>query len=181
MPLPQQPYNYAYLYPPDALALRYLQPPNIPAAGSSIPQTSINNSVAPWVAGDTGAIPFSIAYTTDISGNPLEVVLTNQDQAIANYTVNQQNPQSWDSLFTSAFVASLASYLVPALALDKQLMQAQIQVTQRIIAEAKARDGNEGITSMDRVPDFLRARQGSGGRLWSENQYRASGTMPFPW
>ena len=54
-----------------------------------------------------------IGYTTDSSGNPLEVILTNQQNAVANYTVNQQNPQVWDSLFTAAYVASLAAYLVP--------------------------------------------------------------------
>lgn len=181
LPLPPQPWLYAYLYPSDCLALQYIQSPIIPTAGSGIPQTTINNSVTPWISGQGAAIPYQIAYTTDSSGNPLQVVLTNQEQAVANYTVNQQNPQSWDALFTSAFIASLAAYLVPALSLDKQLMTTQIQLAERMIAQAQAQDGNEGVTVMDHIPDWIQARQGASGYLrYGNNGYQAYGFMQWP-
>jgi len=178
IPLPQQPWLYGYLYPPEALNVQYIQPP-ITSVGGGVPQLSVNNSVTPWVGGQS-AIPYQIGYASDSNNNPTAVVLTNQEQAVANYTVNQQNPQSWDSLFTSAFIASLASYLVPALALDKQLMTTQIQIADRIIGNAQAQDGNEGVTTMDHVPDFIRARQGASGILRRGNYFSAQGNMPWP-
>lgn len=181
LPLPQQPWLYAYLYPVDCLALQYIQCPILPTAGSGIPQTTINNAVTPWINGRDAAIPYQIGYTTDSNGAPLQIVLTNQQQAVANYTVNQQNPQSWDALFTSAFIASLAAYLVPALSLDKSLMTTQIAIAERIIKQAQAQDGNEGVTVMDHLPDFIRARQGASGYLgYNGVGYQAYGNMPWP-
>lgn len=181
LPIPQQPWTYAYLYPPDCLNVQQIRCPNIATSGGATPQTSINNSVVPFIPGQY-AIPYEVAYTTDSNGNPLEVVLTNQQQALANYVVNQQNPQSWDALFTSAFIASLAAYLVPALSLDKSLMQMQIAMAEKMIMTAKAQDGNEAITIMDHVPDWIRARQGSGGFFFSGlNGYNAYGNIGMIW
>jgi len=179
LPLPQQPWLYAYLYPADCLALQYIQCPILPTAGSGIPQTTINNAVTPWINGRDAAIPYQIGYTTDSNGAPLQIVLTNQQQAVANYTVNQQNPQSWDALFTSAFIASLAAYLVPALSLDKSLMSTQIEIAERMIKQAQAQDGNEGVTVMDHLPDFIRARSGATGA--GLRGYNAYGNIGMAW
>lgn len=180
LPIPQQPYLYAYLYPSDCLLVREILPPVTTTSGGATPLTTINNSVTPWVGGQY-AIPYEVAYTTDANGNPLQVVLTNQEQAVANYTVNQQNPQSWDALFTSGFCASLAAYLVPALSLDKTLMQMQISIANRIMTTAKSQDGNEAVTVQDHIPDWIRARQGSGGYLYGGlNNYQAYGAMNWP-
>lgn len=180
LPLPQQPWLYAYSYPSDCLNVQYIQSPIIPMAGSGIPQTTINNSVTPLIGRQGEAIPYQIGYSLDSFGNPLQVILTNQESAVANYTTNQQNPQLWDSLFTSGFVAALAAYLVPALSLDKELMKAQIAIAERILANAQAQDGNEGVTIMDHIPDWMQARQGASGYLRYANGYRAYGTMAWP-
>lgn len=182
LPIPQQPWLYAYLYPSDCLNLNQIRCPNITTSGGATPQTTINNSTTPWIPGQY-AIPYEIAYSTDVNGNPLQVVLTNQEQALANYVVNQQNPQSWDALFTSAYIASLAAYLVPALALDKQLMQMQIAMAERMIMSAKAQDGNESVTTMDHVPDFIRARSGSSGyyNYAGLNGFNAYGAIGMNW
>lgn len=178
LPLPQQPWLYAYLYPPDCLMMRTIYPPLI-TSGSAVSQTSLNNSVTPWIPGQY-QIPYITAYTTDSGGNPIEVILTNQESAVANYTVNQQNPASWDSLFTAAYVASLAAYLVPALSLNPPLMQMQIGIAEKMIALARAQDGNESPIVQDHVPDWMRARMGATGVARSGYGYQAFGNMPWP-
>jgi hypothetical protein len=178
--LPPQPWLYAYTYPLDCLLMQQILSPILPTTGGGIPQTSISNTITPWIPGQY-AIPYTVGYSNDASGNPLEVILTDQEQAIANYTVNQQNPQSWDSLFTSAFVASLAAYLVPALSLDKQFAAQQIQIADRMIAKARAMDGNEAVTIQDHIPDWVRARQGATGTLRQSTGYNAYGYINMAW
>jgi hypothetical protein len=95
------------------------------------------------------------------------VILTNQDLAQAVYTANITNPQLWDSLFQAAMVASLGAFLVPALSLDIPLMQVQIKSADNIIAQARAMDGNEGVTTLDHTPDWILARAGAGGLGWN--------------
>lgn len=175
--LPQQPWLYAYLYPPDCLLMREIFPPLI-TSGSAINQTSLNNNVTPCFSGQY-QILYETAYSVDSSGNPLEVILTNQENAVANYTVNQQNPQSWDALFTSAFVASLAAYLVPALSLNPPLMQQQIGIAQKMIALAQAQDSNESPTVQDHIPDWIRTRQGATGVI-GRYGYQAYEQMAWP-
>jgi hypothetical protein len=179
LPIPQQPWLYAYLYPSDCLLVRQILCPIIPYAGSGTPQTTINNTVTPWI-GQNGAIPFVIGTTLDNLGNPLEVILTSQQQAVANYTADLEQPSAWDSLFTSAFVASLAAYLIPALSLDKALQATQIAIAEKIIATARAQDGNESMITQDHVPDFIRARQGASWRgLPGYNAYGNIGYGPY--
>jgi hypothetical protein len=178
LPLPQQPWLYGYLYPPDCLLMRQIFPP-ITSTGSTPNQTSLNNNVAPVINTDY-QIRYTTGYSTDTSGNPLEVVFTNQENAVGNYIINQQNPSSWDSLFTSAFVASLAAYLVPALSLNPPLMQSQIAIAERMINQARAMDANEGTYTQDHVPDFIRARSGATGVLMGGIGYAAYGTMNWP-
>lgn len=133
----------------------------MPATGSNVISPAMTNA-ATWLPTD-GQIPFQVAYATDSTGNPLTIILTNQTQAQLVYTVNQPNPQIWDSDFTSAIVASLAAYLVPALSLNLSLMAAQIKTAETIIGNARARDGNEGSTVQDHIPDFIRARNAGTG------------------
>lgn len=180
LPLPQQPWLYGYALPSDSLFIREILPPIIPTAGSTTPQTTVNNTVTPWV-GQTYAIPYEVGYSVDSLGNPIQVVFTDQEQAVSNYTVNQANPSTWDSLFTSAYVASLASYLVPALSLDKGLMQMQIQIADKIIKSAQSADGNENVTVQDHVPDWLRARSGATGYFGSIPGYNAYGNISMAW
>lgn len=176
LPLAQQPWLYAYLYPPDCLLMRQILPPLV-AVSSTISQTSLNNSITPCIPG-VYQIPYEIGYTVDSFNNPLEVILTNQESAVANYNVNQQNPALWDALFTSAFIASLAAYLVPALSLNPPLMQMQIGIAERMIAKALQMDANESPVNQDHVPDWIRARSGATGSLLYNRFNYAQ--MPWP-
>lgn len=179
LPIPQQPWLYAYLYPPDCLLMRQIFPPLV-SSGSTVNQTSLSNSITPSIPGQY-QIPYEIAYSTDSGGNPVEVVLTNQENAVANYTVNQQDPASWDSLFTATFVASLAVYLVPALSLNAPLMQQQIKIAESLIGRAQEQDANESPVTQDHVPDWLLARRGATGVLTSGGYgYNAYNQMAWP-
>lgn len=176
LPLPPPPWLYQYVTPSDNLQIRYLLPPFTNSTPSgSIPQTPVSNLASPWVPGACGGrIPFSVAYATDSNNNPIETVLTNQTQALVVYTVNQQNPTIWDSLFEQAMVASLAAYLVPALSLDLPLMDRQVKIAEAAIVQARVRDGDEGLTTQDRQADWIRAR--TTGYLYD---YGGAGSSPW--
>jgi len=95
------------------------------------------------------------------------VILTNQPQAQLVYTVRVNDPNLWDNQFVDAASSSLAAWLVPALALNMQLMGLQIKVAQGIINSARVSDGNEGLTYVESLPDWIVARYQTGGLAWS--------------
>lgn len=162
LPIPPVPWLYSYQYPSDCLAFRYIVP-SFPAQQAGVsPQTTINNNAATSLP-NGGQIPFAISSSNDVNNSPIEIILTNQDQATGVYTANIQNPAIWDSLFQAGMVASLAAYLVPALSLSMPLMDRSVASAERIIAQARASDSNEGVTVMDHLPDWMSARQGGGG------------------
>lgn len=163
---PPVPWLYQYAVPSDSLAIRYLLPPftNNTPTGSVPISTSMIGALSP-VAG-MGQIPYTIAFSTDISGNPIETILTNQTQAIAVYTVNSANPIIFDSLFEQAFVASLGAYLVPALSLDLALMDRAVRQAESAIALARVRDGNESPVSQNRNAQWMNARMTGGTIGW---------------
>lgn len=161
LPYPPQPWLYSYAMPSDSLAARFIVPtlPIFTTGGTPISPAMI--------AGETSVpvqqIPFRVAYATDVNNNPIQVVLTNQTQAQLVYTVDQPNPQIWDSMFQSAMVASLAAFLVPALSLNMALAQMQINLAEKMIEQARVRDGDEGSNSQDVVAEWIAARNIGGG------------------
>lgn len=180
LPIPPVPWSYAYLYPADCLMLRQIMPPYNTTAITSEAQTTISNSVTPWIPGQY-SIPYEIGYSTDSSGNPIQVILTNQESAIGNYTVNEPDPASWDALFTSGYVAALAVYLAPALTLNMALMVQCKQQAEAVISIARAQDGNESPVSQNHVPDWVIARSGATGALYYQPRYNAYGYFSMVW
>lgn len=174
LPLPPSPWLYQYAYPSDCLSIRYILPTfsNSTPTGA-VPLTTASVAAAAWLPGG-GQIPFAVAYSTDANNNPIETILCNTTQAQAVYTVNQPNPVIWDSLFEAAFVAALAAYLVPALALDLPLMQISIKTADVAIQQARVADGNEGVTCVDHIPDWIQVR--SSGTLFG---YGSGGLAPW--
>lgn len=162
LPVPPTPWLYQYAYPSDCLDIRYVVPSLPSNAGGSTPSTTINNAAGAWIP-NGGQIPYLVQTASTVSNTPVLVILTNQDQAQVVYTVNQPNPAAWDSLFQAAMVASLGAYLVPALSLSLPLMDLAIKTAENAIAIARIADGNEGVTSMDHTPDWMRARAGAQG------------------
>lgn len=159
LPLPPQPWLYSYQLPSDCLAARYVLPIWPTQPGSVISPAYV---MAPPLIPGQGQIPFKVAYGTDANGNPRNVILTNQTQAQLVYTVNQPNPIIWDSAFTSAMVASLAAWLVPALSLNATLMAGQAKKAEMLVTEARIRDANEGSNSQDHIPDWMLIRNSGG-------------------
>lgn len=184
LPIPPVPWLYMYQVPSDCLQSRYLLP-TWPINNNS----GVNNispaymAASSWIPG-IGQIPFHVAYSTDSSGNPLQVILTNQTQAQLVYTVNNSDPSIWDSEFQQAMVDSLAAFLVPALALNMTLMQLQIKRAENAIMMARTRDANEGSSQQDSIPDWIRARQfgngyGAGYGNTSYGGYAGYGNMSW--
>lgn len=162
LPIPPTPYLYQYAYPSNCLDVRYVVPSLPSNEGGTVPATTINNAAGAWIPSQ-GQIPYVVSTVSTVNGSPVNVILTNQDQAQVVYTLNQPNPAGWDSLFQSAMVASLGAYLVPALTLDLSLMQLSISTAEKAIMQARVADGNEGVTTMDHLPDWMRARAGAQG------------------
>lgn len=177
LPLPPTPWLYMYQVPSDSLAIRFIVP-SLPTTGTS-PISPAYRVAATWLGGQR-QIFFKVAYAADSNNNPLQVILTNQTQAQAVYTVNQPNPQIWDSEFQQAMVSSLAAFLVPALALNLTLMQLQIKLADGMIGNARMRDGNEGSTCQDHVPDWITARN-SGGGYGYDGGYVYGGYIDMCW
>lgn len=166
-PYPPNPWLYSYLVPSDSLFIRQLIPPRpVLQNTGGVPIFPTNNYVGSACGYGNRQIPYEVAYGADSSGNALPIINTNLGGALGIYTVNQPNPQFWDSLFQQAMVASLAAFLVPALSLDKALMQMQIGIANKLIEQARAADGNEVPVSQDREASWISARNGESGP-WS--------------
>ena len=167
-PIPEFPWLYAYAYPSDALKFNYIVPSAPIGTGGSPPQTTINNAAGPIIP-NAGQIPYVISSALDANNSPILIILTNQDQAQGVYNANNSNPAIWDSLFQAGMVATLGAFLVPALSLSLPMMQLSIKVAEGVIAQARVADGNEGVTTMDHLPDWMRARAGAQGYGWGWN------------
>lgn len=159
--LPPTPWNYAYSYPSDCIAVRYILP-SMSSTSSSTPETTLSNSAGLWLPSGN-QIQFTIATMLDQHGDRISVILTNQSQADIVYTINLNNPGYWDSMFQEGMVASFGAFLAPPLALSLPLMQLCIMNAEKIITQARTRDANEGVTVLDHTPDWFLARAGSGG------------------
>lgn len=167
------PWVYEYAYPVDCMKARFV-PQNGPLQGS-----------VPLMAGLTQIAgqrlrpaPFVVAtdynYPPDLGANYWEVqgnspagrtvILTNVAGAQCVYTSLQIYPSVWDSLFTSAMVAYLASEVALPLAKDKrmglQMRNQNIAICKAKVMEARLADGNEGATSVNREASWIAARNG---------------------
>lgn len=176
---PPYPWLYSYAYPSDCLDVRYISPSNpLGTSSGTVQQTSINNAIGPWVPGG-GQIPYKVQTILDVNNAPVTVILTNQSQANLIYTVNQPNPAGWDSLFQEAMVAALGAFLVPALSLDLPLMDRCIAQAEKAIKIARTADGNEGVTTMDHLPDWMQARAGAQGMGLGFNSFYTNGFLCY--
>ena len=162
LPFPPNPWYYSYLVPSDSLSIRRLVPPPVMTQVGGVPIATVINYV-PYQPWGRKNVPFEVAYGQDTLGNPAAVINTNLSQAQAIYTVNQSNPSFWDSLFQQAMVASLGVFLCPSVSGDKAQANISMQSAERLIAQARAADGNEGTVSQDHTPDWIAARSGESG------------------
>ena len=156
---PPQPWNYEYRYPADCLKLRFIQPLATTVVG--IPFTTVDNT-AP-LSTDAAGVKFVKATNTDPATptNWITVVQSNAAQAQAVYTRRVTDPNLWDPNFLIAASSYLGAWLINALARNRAQWNDQMKIAMDIIAAARVTDGNEGLTSQEHLPDWIRIRGAS--------------------
>lgn len=180
LPLPPVPWQYEYAYPSDCLAARYLIPN--PPSGDAVspPFLAAGVLATPWYLPDAG-YPFAVAIDTNTQGVPIKVILTNLEFAQLVYTARIDNPDLWDPHFLAAACATLGAWLVNPLARNAQVLKEQIEIASSIITQARISDGNEGVTSVDHVPDWMAVRGITGAEwFYGPGCYYGWDAMGFP-
>lgn len=160
---PAPPWLYAYAYPSDCIRVQQVLPQ---ATASTTPATPIFpvtlGGTTPYGYRDGSSARFKVALDLDSGNNEIKVILTNQRQAIVNYTKSIVNTDMFDDSFESALVAALAAKLAIVLSGDKQLSLMKYQEADALIKMARADDANETIEMLSHVPNWIAARGYSG-------------------
>ena len=153
---------------------------NIPAVGGSYFQANSNPTQQASTQdrlggpGNGSGATFGCAWgSTQVTQR---VIICNQESAILCYNTRITDPNVMDEFFQDAWIAVLAARLVFQLSGDKALANQAITEANRLIAEARIADGNEGITVNDVTPDWMRTRGNFGGPNW---EYTPN--MSFDW
>lgn len=139
---------YQYGYPADCLRMDWVIPQG--QWGLFLAQAQQNG---PWQALQNLGVPFEIG-----TANGVTVVNTNAQQAIGSYTMRVTNVALFPPQFVTALAGRLAKVIVIPLSGDKGLAQGADTIATEIVATAKATDANQGMTIIDNVPDWLKAR-----------------------
>lgn len=161
LPQPPIPWRYEYGYPDDCLKVRFLIPqPNLPVAGSAPIMTNVGIANMPWV---NTSMPFVPAIDTDAQGNQIRVILTNACRAQSVYTARVPNPDLWDPSLQNAVIGALAAWACAPITGNVERQKIGISMASALIKAARDADGNEGITTMDYIPDWMQARNAGGG------------------
>lgn len=172
-PQPPMPWLYEYQLPSDYERARFI-PALVQDTQLAVPvMTGSNLANFPPVEANV-AVPFVIAIDEDAGGNQIKVLLSNWPQAQLVYTAFIANCDLWDSEFLTAAVASVASFIAPALQFKESFMAQQIAIAKSLIIGARISDGNEGPSTVDHVPDFIQVR----GFGWLDY---SPGTTLLPW
>lgn len=165
LPVPPLPWLYEYAYETDCLQVRFVIPtPNLPTAGSAPIMTNVGITNQPLV---NTAMPFVPAIDTDANNNQIKVLLTNACKAQVVYTARINNVDLWDASLQNAVIAALAAYFCMPVTGDKSLLMTSVQMAVGLLNAARMSDGNEGITQIDVVPDWMQARNTGSGWGWN--------------
>lgn len=155
--MPAPPWLYEYAYPSDCVLMRYVSPPP-PTAGDTTPPIFSSAAVGPIPMLAPRTSPFIVASGTDVTSNPINVVLTNAQTTIGCYTYRVESEDLWDASFQEAMAFALGSRLALSLTGNVDVARSAAQQAMSAIMTARARDGNEGITVLDHTPDWIVAR-----------------------
>lgn len=161
LPIPPVPFRYQYAWPNDCLLLRFVIPrPNLPIAGQAPIMTNVGISNQPLV---NTSVPFVVAIDTDLNSNQIKVINTNAQKAQAVYTGRIDNCDLWDASLQNAVIGTLAAWMCMPITGDKSLMTMRVQLAVGLVNAARISDGNEAITSMDIIPDWMQVRNAGSG------------------
>jgi hypothetical protein len=192
---PPVPWLYEYAMPSDCLKARFIMPyfnalegvPLVPfTLGMQATPLWYNNPAVPFIIGVDMVVPGEIDSIPPPSPGPAvptKVILSNHPQAILVYTADYtQTPDIWDPSFAIAAETYLSMWLVNALARNKELWQDQARLVMEVVGQARVSDGNEGLTTVDHLPDWMRIRGALGAQGWYfDNQcYYGWDALGFP-
>ena len=162
LPTPPIPWRYEYAYPSDCLKVRFVIPtPELPASTTPL-MTNVGINFQPAVK---TSIPFVPGIDTDAQGNQIKVILTNARVAQGVYTARIANPDLWDPSLQNAVIGALGAWFCSPVNGSDERKKMAIAMAVGLISQARIDDGNEGITSTDHIPDWMRARE-SGSGFW---------------
>lgn len=156
LPWPFMPWAYAYAYPSDCAHFDFILPTY---SGAPI-QTYPNALPQPTV-------PFKIGGLQNNSNQPINVIMTSQTQAYGVYTRDITVPANFDPQFVECLTTRLAWRFSVTLSGSLQIQAACAADAERQLMNAKARDGNEGITVDNHSAEWLRVRNGYFGNGYS--------------
>ena len=159
LPIPPVPWLYEYAVPADCLAARFLicDPPQASTTNPPIfPQTA--GVIFPALGPDSWK--FIVGTDLDQNNNRVKVILTDLEYADLVYTTDlTNNPDLWDASFLMAAPAFLGAWLVNPVNRNAIIFKELVEVTTAVVTQARISDGNEGFTSVDHLPDWMRIRE----------------------
>jgi hypothetical protein len=122
--------------------------------------TFISWTTADVVQQTTTGVGYGFVGTPIFGANPgiVRVLLTNARNPIVDFTTSDIGVAEYDASFSSALSTALGGKLALALLGDKEMYKNKLQEANLMILEARVRDGNEGLTTYDHVPDWLAVR-----------------------
>jgi hypothetical protein len=152
---PAPPWLYEYAYPSDGIQVRTIIQ-QIQNQYVGTPFTTGGSPIYPYSIGP-GSF-FEVATDLDASGAAINVILTNQYQAIARYTQRVTDPNLFGAQFAEALVQALSAKLAVPLTGKVALANTKFAQANAIIVAARASDANEGLTVIDNMPDWITCR-----------------------
>lgn len=161
---PAPPWLFEYAYPFDCLQVRMVVPqPQMGYTGSVPIFSSGGEYSAPLLGAQNPATPFIVAIDQNDDGNDINVVLTNQYQALLIYTRRVTDPNIFGAQYVQALVAAIAAKISQTLTGDRALSNSKFVEANGWVVQARASDGNEGLTVIDNMPDWITIREDWGG------------------
>ncbi len=147
LPWAFMPFAYAYSLPSDCVQFQFILP-----TYNSIPIQSLPTPLS------QPPVPFKLSSILNNSNQVIEAIFTNQQQAYGIWTRNITNVDLFDSQFVEAFSYRLAASLSIPLSGDKSLANALFEKSKDVLTQAQARDGVEGLTIQNAMPDWMKVR-----------------------
>lgn len=167
-PVPQ-PWLFEYAYPSDCLLARAVMPQlNNPLGAPT--SMALNPRLR--------ATQFIVAQDNDVTGNPIPVILSSTPQAQIIYTARVSNSNLFDAMFIELVQLYLGAKLARVITGDKAHAKDLFAQAQVIEKKAQSANGDEGLTVIDTVPDWMRVR----GFMWDWAAVPGAGFYvdPFP-
>jgi hypothetical protein len=161
LPIPPVPWLYEYEYPEDCITARFLIPDPPQTSGTTppiFPQTTGVQFTA------FGSMPwkFVVGIDKDSNGNNVKVILTDLEFADLVYTMRVEDPDFWDAGFMLAAPAYLGAWLVNPTNRNAIIFKEMTGIASAAVMQARISDGNEGFTTIDSLPDWMRVRESWG-------------------